>query len=395
MQRDHWRNSLITFHLGLTIALLHLFVAACGSIADVPSAIPNSRSSTAAPSAPTRPSPQISITPTPIPPPSPSPSPTSQFAVITTPNLSELSVVLSWAAPRVYQLSFSPNGGWFAVAEEDGIHRIDVSGQADELVFPGGYSFSFSGDGNALAVRTLAGPNAIYDPRDLSFVANLPTLGGCPIGYNFALNNDATVLATGWEVEGGRNVPSSSAIGVINLRARQCDVALPRIPGEIVSLGFDHEGRYLAVSTTAGTTFVWNVEENRQACSLLGVSSRFNPAESVLAVFEGRLIVLWDPATCEVVHRLGGMPEDAFPWLVAELIGISPNGSLLAAALGSRLQIWDTQAVELIYTADRAPQTFARVDFSPDGRYIVTENHEWIEGSVSSGARLLLWAVSP
>ena len=263
-----------------------------------------------------------------------------------------------------------------------------------KVLFVSGYEATFSSDGTSIAIIRSIGSVDIYDPYKMSLMRRVTSIDGCEVSYNLALNHDGTMMATSWEVEGGRNIPSVSAVGLTDLQSLQCAVLYPRIDGQIMSLEFDSKSNYLVISTTNSTTLLWDIAQKRQVCSFVGSRAKFKPSDPVLAIFEESVIVLWDPTECEVINVFGGFPDDAFPWFVDELMAFTPDGRLLAAAMGSRLQVWDTLDVELVYENDQTPQTFARVIFSPNGRYMVTENHEWINGSVSAEGHLLLWAVS-
>jgi len=308
-------------------------------------------------------------------------------------NLRRLSILASWETGPLRDLAFARDSSWFAASQDDGLHAYFVPTLEEELIVPDVLDFAFSGDGSALLVTSFFGETAVYDPRDLARPPERPASAPCRLQYDFALGNAASTLASAWEIRGGRNELPVWAVGLASARSRECLEILPAIDGEVVSIEFDGADSYLATSTTWSTTFVWSIAENRLSCALRGFDSRFNPSEPTIAVFEGPLIVLWDPTTCQVVHRLGGMPDDSFPWLVDDLMDFTPDGILLAAALGPALLFWDTDDVELVHQIDLAPQTFERVAISPDGRYMVTENHEWIEGAVSLDGRLLLWAV--
>lgn len=319
---------------------------------------------------------------------------TLEIPLISVDNLSQLSVLSSWKIDHVYDLAFSPDSTWLVTVEDDGIHKYDAINKDHKVLFVSGYEATFSRDGTSIGIIKTIGSVDIYDPYDMSLKRRVTSTDACKVSYNLSLNHDGTVMATSWEVEGGRNTPSVSAVGLIDLQSLDCTVLYPRIGGQVMSLEFDSRSNYIVISTTYSTTFLWDIAQNRQACSFKGSRAKFKPSDPVLAVFEESVIVLWDPTDCKVINVFGGFPDDAFPWFVNELMDFSPDGRLLAAAMGSRLQVWDTLNVELVYENDQTPQTFAKVIFSLDGRYILTENHEWIDGSVSTEGHLTLWAVN-
>jgi hypothetical protein len=270
----------------------------------------------------------------------------------------------------------------------------------DELVIPHGLWFAFSADGSSIAVHAndqgWYRGTAVYSTGDLTNSEAVHDRPPCSLAdaYIMALSPDANVLAFARIEDWPTDWEPASSIAQIDLVSGDCYLTFPRILGQVASLAFDRSGSYLAASSDHGETYLWDIRGDRQACSFRGNLAQFGGSEPILAVREDRLIVLWNPATCSFVHRLGGTPEGAFPWQISEAMDFSADGTLFAAATGSVLQVWDTLDVDLVREIDRSPQTFTRVIWSPDGRYVVTENHNWAGDTLLPGSQLLLWAIA-
>jgi WD40 repeat protein len=69
----------------------------------------------------------------------------------------------------------------------------------------------------------------------------------------------------------------------------------------------------------------------------------------------------------------------------AQCLAFSPNNSLLAAGVGSAVQIWDVTSGTLIISLDGHAGPVNNVAFSPDGKYLA---------SAGQDNQLYLWQVS-
>ena len=77
------------------------------------------------------------------------------------------------------------------------------------------------------------------------------------------------------------------------------------------------------------------------------------------------VVILWDTAT-STESRVLILTEPA------NALSFSPDGSLLAIALGGSIQVWDVAGGALRVTLPGSSDFIYHVEFSPDGRYLVS-----------------------
>jgi WD40 repeat protein len=158
--------------------------------------------------------------------------------------------------------------------------------------------------------------------------------------------------------------------------------------GQILPVGFSADGKSLVALESGNKISLWNVDtwqlRSRMETTLniefyIKNYCAIPPDSDMLLCPSGGDLVWWglgqsrELATHRVNSRRSGV------------IAVSPTEPLLASASGGFISLWDWQTRQPAGRL-RGPSVFQSVDFSPDGRRLVT-------GSNGKGA-LMLWDVS-
>jgi WD40 repeat protein len=117
----------------------------------------------------------------------------------------------------------------------------------------------------------------------------------------------------------------------------------------------------LASSGGAGTLQLWNVGRGAPRISIRCAAERicFSPRGTLLAAAEGRAVRLWDPATGRQVRALEGH-RDPISGVV-----FSPDGAWLATS-SDRLRIWNARTGKLLF--ENIAESESDLGVSRDGR---------------------------
>lgn len=143
--------------------------------------------------------------------------------------------------------------------------------------------------------------------------------------------------------------------------------------GKIVEVAWSPNDDFIAVATSEGvylyeTNTFQKVDFLRSASSI--TSTAFSPNGDVLAIglgFPSHAIKLWDLVTNVV--------EDLETEGVVFDISYSPDGKLLAYAVGKEVLIRDAKSYQIIYTLVGHQEDIQTVSFSPDGKILAS--HSW------------------
>jgi len=232
-----------------------------------------------------------------------------------------------WPSKGGLDVAFAPDGHRFASADLDAIQVWDAD--------------------NDLEARTCRGHTA-----EVSCVAFSPD------GRRLASGDgDGTVRI--WDAASGKQVLA----------------CLGHFSG-VTSVAFSPDGRWLASASADKTVLLWDPATGKEVRTLRhpGVVTclAFRPHGSQLATAclstdsQGE-VKLWDPGSGEEMRTI---PDG---WIVG--LSFSPDGSRLAGLSRAQMvHVWDpdTGREELTLANDKAPVPFSCVQFSPDGRFLVT-----------------------
>src|SRR6478672_8231123 len=153
--------------------------------------------------------------------------------------------------------------------------------------------------------------------------------------------------------------------------------------GFLPGLAFGPDGSTLVTSGWAGLE-LWAAATGADLGGLIGArpwSDLSLSADGSLAAFASEDAEIWDLRRGSFVTAVGGDAEaDEFS------VALSPDGRTLAVGgYGRFVRLWDVQNGELLHELDQGGTRPISLEFSPDGRSIVTAGTMW---DVASGTRI-------
>lgn len=179
-------------------------------------------------------------------------------------------------------------------------------------------------------------------------------------------------------------------------------VSLPELQGHtgvVTAVSFSPDGETLATGGSDGTVRLWAVDTGTLKMVLRGqprVSSlSFSPDGSTVASGDADGVVrVWTIGNGALKHTLDGGGS----------VSISPDGKTLAAAQGTKIQLWDVDAETRRLTLEGGTnrneddsiserEVFTSVSFSPDGSTLVSGSYYGGGGWVVCCGLVTLWDV--
>jgi RNA polymerase sigma factor (sigma-70 family) len=239
----------------------------------------------------------------------------------------------------VCSVAMSPDGRTLAAATHTGeLHLWDVvAGQ--EKTRLGGRCCVFSRDGALLACGGQDGSISLSDGASGAFRFVLENKG-LEI-HHLALSPDGKHLVAG--CQDAKNNDMRGVLRYWDLSQKKLEREVPVHRYGVTSVAFSPDGRFIA-STGANETQVrvWDgaLEDPRPVLVPLDLqhayTAVFSPDGKVLAVGQGRVVVLWDLAKKQEIRRLEGHRREV------RSLAFSADGRLLASGSDdSTVLIWD------------------------------------------------------
>ncbi|WP_392712994.1 caspase family protein [Rhizobium ruizarguesonis] len=269
--------------------------------------------------------------------------------------------------PSVNDVAFSPDGKWFASVSDGNIARVwSTSTGALRWTFAGhghfGSALAFSPDARLFASGDNTGRVGVWDLATGLLVRSVS--GGSAI-VSIAFSSDSSKLATGgashildlWDLATGTRIMSKELSTYVS------------------SLSFKPGSNLIASSTGVGVE-LWDSLDGRRVAELMHAGG--SPLRRSLAFSaSGRWLVtatdegsakLWDTANWKEVREFDGFGE----------VAISTDERLLVAAGGFdyTMKLFELQSSRLLRTFVGHYWRVASVDFSPDGRRIVSGSRD-------------------
>ncbi|MDR3573946.1 MAG: WD40 repeat domain-containing protein [Anaerolineaceae bacterium] len=306
---------------------------------------------------------------------------------ITAKNAARLQLLASWGKGIPYQIAWSPDGAFLAVASTRGLYLYNAIDLSLLQSIEDGASFRqivFSPNGSLLASASEDGQLHLW-----AISADNPHRPAGPVGFavnahqqalDLAFSADASMLAVSlwdgsvqvWQVNNGAPI-----------------LTLDSFDQPVQRLAFSSDGADLFTWSPAESVQTWGLPSGKQGRTLF-LPARYGSANSNLGEFSAnnewfiasystqvRLLRLKDGYTLGVLNQFTHPIQG---------ISLSSGGRTLAAILGSSIQLWQPSTGSNIgqLTAPEASAHPGLMAFSPDGSQLV-----------SLGDRLRLWQVTP
>jgi WD40 repeat protein len=324
----------------------------------------------------------------------------------------------------VYALDFSPDGQLLASGSTDNTVRVWHAASGKEVLRLGKHdpwvtSAAFSPDGTMLASSGADGVICLWNPASgkeiLRFMAHdgpVAQVGFSPKGKILASasgiisGGDATLAI--WDADTGK------------LRHRL------KHGGQVTSLAFDGEGRFIASGCADGIVRLWDVAKGQERRRFKGFGAgvgatrvAFSPDGKTIAAsgdHREHTTIIWDAITGQELKRLpnhepraftpdgkylafvksnrpfsqcvivlwdvkelrAGSVSDAFRQLAPKvndgIVGLtfSRDGKTLAAGTSSSIHLWNWESAKEVTPLDGHLGGVISVAFAPDGKNIVT-----------------------
>jgi WD40 repeat protein len=305
-------------------------------------------------------------------------------------------------------LAFSPDGRWLASGASDVGIRIweAASGQAlgylsghtdavTSLGFaPDGRLASASNDGSvriwSLASRgadpgplpALPAPAAVPPPVPLapSAISALNAAQVKQVGL-FEFHMGAHSLA--WSPDGRILALGTKPVGLYDAHSQQLVMTIDTDiwPEDLL---FAPGGRVLAGTAGSGSgILLWDVEGGGELLAIPADANAgslaFSPDGTLLAAAQGKTIRIWEAATGQEVRQLEGHLQT-----VAD-VAFAPDGRAVASCDSGNIWLWDHSSGQQVDMLWRAKNGYLSIAFSPDGRTLA---------SGSSDETITLWNVA-
>ena len=265
----------------------------------------------------------------------------------------------------VYDVAYSPDGRWIAVASGDkAVYLLNTKTAAARVLR--GHSdqvecVNFDSTGRQLASGTWNGEIAIWDVA--SGTASHVSAHSSSV-YDVRFSPDGARLATA-----GKD-------GTV----RQWDLATGTPVGEpiqhpcaVLTVTFSPDGQSLLTGARDGTirtydTFSGDHKSSRKVHQADIADLRFQPGTSILAsAGSDSRIILWDSRTWDPIHVLSGHQQPV------RGLGFSPDGKMLASGSADQtVRLWDTVSGEMLGVLGEELGSIRNVAFGPQGNQLVS-----------------------
>ncbi len=323
------------------------------------------------------PSPTETIAATPIPIRTVTPIPTLELPSISAGNVSSIIPLAQFGSPGIYFSSFDPTGFRLATASQVAIDRswsvqlwdLPTGQVLSEL--SGGPRFSFGPEGRTITIANSEGGLAVWE------VIGGPALRTMATDPLLALSADSSLGLVLSDYQQSSDRSSLSLISALDGSIMQGF----SLDGTPVAGLFSPSGHLLAISTggTTSETTLWDTASGQLIHTIPEIDRlAFSPGGRYLAALFTlesvvRIIDLADWTNySEMRLDRYGLPQKLL---------FSPDGGLLAGALGYTILFWDAESGRLAGDLDYQA---GDLDFSPDGRMLST---------VDFGSGVTLWGI--
>jgi WD40 repeat protein/serine/threonine protein kinase len=264
------------------------------------------------------------------------------------------------------QLHLHPESGRMTVKYADGTVRVWDVGTAREVgAFRTGpqivYAARFSPDGSLLVACDIKGNTKVWDTatgRELWSGAGGSTL--CP--GNVAISPDNRMLAFGEMARGAitiRELPTGRVVKSL------------RAIGDLIWLDFNRDGRLLAACGARKTVIAWKTDGFQEVWTLphpdIAIMFRFSPdGRRLVTGCNDRAARIWDLETRKVIFTFPGHKERVTD------VDFSPDGRAVVTVGGTETLVWDAADGRVLRRFRGHAGLVLSAAFGPDGKWLVT-----------------------
>lgn len=171
-----------------------------------------------------------------------------------------------------------------------------------------------------------------------------------------------------------------STVRVWDVESGECLATLSEPREPVVGVAYSPDGHYVACGGNDSMVRIWDARTFRQihACPEPGADDplscsavnnvAFSPDSKNIASATYGAAMIRDVRTGMVIHRMNGHSDYVHP------LAYSSDGKLLATGSADEtVKIWDTMTGQVLASIPHGQQLLV-VSFSPDGRYLVTDD---------------------
>jgi len=258
----------------------------------------------------------------------------------------------------VYDIAFSPDGGTFAVACDDGVRIFDTGtrklaagpfGVSPNSRVHGSDSLAFSPDKKTLAIGDFDGSIRLWDLETRTAI--LPVMTGSAGGIaGLAFSPDGKVLASagGYVVNEDNSYTEDGAVRLWDTATRQ-QIGDPlineRASGGAYGVAFAPQGEQLAVGYNAPDNLVWNIGTRKPVGTLSGGGDGiiYSHAGALIAAADSYDVRIWDATTYKQIRDLKGHTNS-----VSSLAFSADDSQLASSSRDGTVRVWDPATGKLL-----------------------------------------------
>jgi len=268
--------------------------------------------------------------------------------------------------PYFYRLTFSPDGRKLAVANgtaggfrrDHRVWNLDDSGSLDLNYGAEAISFSFSADGQRLAIGDAAGMIQLWDLDRRTEVERFPAHAGAVTSIR--LLPDDRIISAGTDGTVKIWLPKRSGV-----------LALKGYPNALRKVAFSPDSHLVAVAGLDSKVFVWDAREGHLAGTYAGHSREaaamaFRRDGCVASAGADQTVRMWNPVSFETQWETSLAPAAQPYW-----IAFSPDGRrLYVPSKSDTLTVLDGATGQRLNSISGLENVLDGIAVSPDGKLI-------------------------